>query len=74
MRRRGLILSLITSLKQLCDHPFLYHKRGDASTRLSGKAVRATELLSESLDVGEKALVFTQYMAMGGDPGAHDTR
>jgi SNF2 family DNA or RNA helicase len=65
MRRRGLILSLITSLKQVCDHPFLYHKRGDAVTRLSGKAVRAMELLSAGLDAGEKALVFTQYVEMG---------
>lgn len=65
MQRRGLILKLITSLKQVCDHPVLFVKKGRAEARLSGKAARAVSLLANVLAAGEKALVFTQYVEMG---------
>jgi len=65
MQRRGLILKLITSLKQVCDHPVLFAKKGRAEARLSGKAARAVSLLENILAAGEKALVFTQYVEMG---------
>lgn len=65
MQRRGLILKLITSLKQVCDHPALFAKKGRVEARLSGKAARAVSLLENALAAGEKALVFTQYVEMG---------
>lgn len=65
MQRRGLILKLITSLKQVCDHPALFAKKGRVEARLSGKAARAVSLLENSLTAGEKTLVFTQYVEMG---------
>ncbi len=65
MRRRGNVLKLITSLKQICDHPALFAKRGKVEARLSGKAARCLSLLENVLAAGEKALVFTQYVEMG---------
>ncbi len=65
MQRRGLILKLITSLKQVCNHPVLFAKKGRAQARLSGKAARAVSLLANTLAAGEKTLVFTQYVEMG---------
>ena len=65
MKRRGLVLASITKLKQVCNHPA--HALGDRS-RLrgrSGKLARFDELLDGIVDVGERALVFTQYVDMG---------
>ncbi|MGI9051649.1 MAG: DEAD/DEAH box helicase [Ilumatobacteraceae bacterium] len=65
MRRRGLVLAALTRLKQICNHPA--HVLGDGS-RLdgrSGKLARYDELVDELLDVGERALVFTQFREMG---------
>ena len=63
--RRGLVLAALTRLKQICNHPA--HALGDGS-RLggrSGKLARFDELVDELLDVGERALVFTQFRADG---------
>ena len=68
IRRRGLILSVLTKLKQVCDHPALLAEeagRGDASLARSGKAQRLAEMLEEVIEEGERALVFTQYRKMG---------
>jgi hypothetical protein len=65
MKRRGLVLAALTRLKQICNHPA--HALGDGS-RLggrSGKLARYDELVDELLDVGERALVFTQFRQMG---------
>jgi len=65
MRRRGLVLAALTRLKQICNHPA--HALGDGS-RLggrSGKLTRFDELVTDLLDAGEQALVFTQFREMG---------
>ena len=65
MRRRGLVLAALTRLKQICNHPA--HALGDGS-RLggrSGKLPRFDELITDLLDAGEQALVFTQFREMG---------
>ena len=65
MRRRGLVLAALTRLKQICNHPA--HTLGDGS-RLggrSGKLTRFDELVTDLLDAGEQALVFTQFREMG---------
>ena len=65
MRRRGLVLAALTRLKQICNHPA--HVLGDGSRLAgrSGKLARYDELVDELLDVGERALVFTQFREMG---------
>ena len=65
MQRRGLVLSLLTRLKQVCNHPAHFLKdRSEASGR-SGKLGRLEELLEEILEAGERSLLFTQFTEMG---------
>ncbi len=63
--RRGLILKLITALKQICNHPRHFLKKGDKSPAISGKCKMLFELMQPILDNGEKTLIFTQYQEMG---------
>ncbi len=65
IERRGLIFQMITRLKQICNHPVQYAKRGSVDKNASGKAERVVELLAAILQAHEKALVFTQYREMG---------
>jgi SNF2 family DNA or RNA helicase len=65
MDRRGRILALLTSLKQICNHPAQYLGEKGPLARRSGKLARVTEMLDEALAAGDKALVFTQYRDMG---------
>jgi SNF2 family DNA or RNA helicase len=60
--RSALILSLLTGLKQVCDHPRVYDKESPAVSALSGKAQRLLALLEELLASREKALIFSQYV------------
>ncbi|MEV0925504.1 DEAD/DEAH box helicase [Streptomyces spongiicola] len=63
--RRGLIMKLLTSLKQICNHPaqFLKEDRPRLTAR-SGKLALLDELLDTILAEGGSVLVFTQYVAM----------
>jgi len=63
--RKGLIFKLMTSLKQICNHPVQFTKKGALEKSHSGKAARALNLLDEAASRGEKTLVFTQYKEMG---------
>ncbi|MFE2810610.1 DEAD/DEAH box helicase [Streptomyces nigra] len=68
MARRGMVLKLLTSLKQICDHPALYLKEDPSGERLafrSGKLALLDELLDTLLAEDGSALVFTQYVGMG---------
>ncbi|MET4924740.1 DEAD/DEAH box helicase [Streptomyces sp. PSRA5] len=66
MERRGLVMKLLTSLKQICNHPAQFLKEDD-SPRVAGRSGKV-ELLDELLDtiLAEEAsvLVFTQYVQM----------
>ncbi|MEB3328765.1 MAG: DEAD/DEAH box helicase [Candidatus Sericytochromatia bacterium] len=64
--RKGLVLASLTKLKQVVDHPalFLDDKKGDLAGR-SGKLTRLTEMLEEVVEVGDRALVFSQFAEMG---------
>ncbi|MDG9720477.1 DEAD/DEAH box helicase [Streptomyces sp. DH24] len=68
MARRGMVLKLLTSLKQICDHPALFLKEelsgGDRQAARSGKLVLLDELLDTLLAEDGSALVFTQYVGM----------
>ncbi|WLW53855.1 DEAD/DEAH box helicase [Streptomyces sp. YU58] len=73
--RRGLVLKLLTALKQICNHPAQYLKESPyvkehsqrQSTPLRGRSGKL-DLLDELLDTitaeGESVLVFTQYKQM----------
>jgi SNF2 family DNA or RNA helicase len=65
MRRRGLVLAALTRLKQICNHPAHVLADGSRLSGRSGKLARFDELVDELLDVGERALVFTQFREMG---------
>ncbi|MEU2503958.1 DEAD/DEAH box helicase [Streptomyces sp. NPDC007863] len=71
MARRGLVMKLLTSLKQICNHPAQYLKedapRGGGTARLagrSGKLALLDELLDTILAEDGSVLVFTQYVTM----------
>ncbi|MFH8573564.1 DEAD/DEAH box helicase [Streptomyces sp. NPDC017993] len=68
--RRGLVVKLLTALKQICNHPAQYLKELDSQDgppRIDGRSGKV-ELLDELLDtlLAEDAsvLVFTQYVQM----------
>jgi superfamily II DNA or RNA helicase len=65
MARRGLIVKLLTGLKQICNHPaqFLKEDRPKIAGR-SGKLELLDELLDTILSEGACVLVFTQYVRM----------
>jgi superfamily II DNA or RNA helicase len=58
------VFQIINSLKQFCDHPALYFKQGDYNSYPCQKWSIFTELLTETLQAGEKIVVFTQYLGM----------
>src|SRR3546814_8025634 len=63
--RRGLVLALLTGLKQICNHPAHYLKQGGG--RLAGRSEKLDlldELLGTVLAEDGAVLVFTQYVAM----------
>jgi SNF2 family DNA or RNA helicase len=65
IRRRGLILAILTRLKQICDHPALLEETPGALDKRSGKCERLFDMLEEVIEENESALVFTQYAQMG---------
>ena len=65
IERRGLVLSTMTKLKQVCNHPAQFLKDGSRLGGRSGKLARVEETLEEVLAAGEKALLFTQYAEFG---------
>jgi superfamily II DNA or RNA helicase len=63
--RRGLVLKLLTALKQICNHPAHYlHQQGPLADR-SGKLELFDELVESITDAGDATLVFTQFVVMG---------
>ncbi|MDG4536715.1 DEAD/DEAH box helicase [Streptomyces sp. AV19] len=65
LQRRGLIVKLLTGLKQVCNHPaqFLKEEEPRVGGR-SGKVELLDELLDTILAEGASVLVFTQYVQM----------
>lgn len=63
--RRGLVVKLLTALKQICNHPAHYLKEQEPLLRgRSGKLELLDELLSTIVSEDGSVLVFTQYVAM----------
>ncbi|MDR9857031.1 DEAD/DEAH box helicase [Paenibacillus sp. VCA1] len=78
MARKGAILSALTQLKRVCDHPLLLtgeawepaEGTGDSiDTQMlvqrSAKLERLLEMVKELREEGERCLIFTQYIGMG---------
>ena len=65
IKRKGLILKMINSLKQICNHPSQFTKSKNQSIEESGKMEVLINTLQNILDNGEKVLIFTQYVEMG---------
>lgn len=77
IQRRGLILTLLLRLKQVCNHPALVEGKSknlkgkdelnhniNFGSR-SGKLLRLEEMLEELLAEGDHALIFTQFSEWG---------
>ncbi len=63
--RRGLVLALLTGLKQICNHPAHYLRQ--PSGRLKGRSEKlelCDELIGTILAENGSTLLFTQYVAM----------
>ena len=78
IKRRGLILTLLLRLKQLCNHPELITETKNQKTKnqkvklesehfgdRSGKLLRLEEMLDEIIAEGDRALIFTQFSEWG---------
>jgi SNF2 family DNA or RNA helicase len=65
--RKGLILQMLSRLKQLCNHPALYLKEAEPKLLLerSAKLEKLSELVDAVLEQDESCLIFTQYIQMG---------
>jgi len=71
-KRQGLVLQMMTSLKQICDHPALFSKTSEeavdyanATATQSGKVETLLTLVESIIDSNQKVLIFTQYREMG---------
>jgi SNF2 family DNA or RNA helicase len=80
IQRHGMILALLTRLKQVCNHPALLkateedERNGSKTFEMtspaaflagSGKLQRLTEMLEELLAEGDRTLIFTQFAEWG---------
>ena len=73
IKRRGLILTLLLRLKQLCNHPELIEDDKPKKSEIitdhfgdrSGKLMRLEEMLEEIVDEGDRSLIFTQFSEWG---------
>ena len=67
--RKGLVLSTITRIKQICNHPAHFLADGSPVTEKgkhrSGKVAMLMELIDQAIETDQRVLVFTQYKAFG---------
>ena len=71
MQRRGLVLSFLMRLKQICNHPSQWLGDGEFGAARSGKFLRLAALCEPIAARQEKALVFTQFRTMTGPLQRH---
>jgi SNF2 family DNA or RNA helicase len=66
IQRKGLILSTLMKLKQICNHPMQFlQDNSDFTPERSHKLERLLEMIEEAMDEGESLLVFTQFTDIG---------
>ncbi len=66
IKRRGLILTALMRLKQICNHPDQALGDGEYAEGRSGKFARLREITEEIALRQEKVLIFTQFREMTG--------
>jgi len=66
IQRKGLILSTLMKLKQICNHPRQFLQDGsEFSPDRSHKFARLGEMTEEVISEGESLLIFTQFTEIG---------
>ncbi|MEB3205226.1 MAG: DEAD/DEAH box helicase [Candidatus Sericytochromatia bacterium] len=65
--RHGAVLRTLTRLKQVCNHPAQAVDEGEMPVLAgrSGKLSRLSDMLDEIVQIGDRALIFTQFVEMG---------
>ncbi|WP_414542067.1 DEAD/DEAH box helicase [Nostoc sp. CCY0012] len=62
IQRKGLILSTLMKLKQICNHPAQFlQDNSEFSTERSHKLSRLAEMVEEAVAEGESLLIFSQF-------------
>lgn len=62
IERQGLVLRLLTVLKQICNHPAQYLLQQAPLAGRSGKLAALEDLVQAVFDEGESVLVFSQFV------------
>ena len=65
IQRKGIILKILTALKQTCNHPAQFLDIKKPTIKESGKMELLVNILENILDMDEKVIIFTQYVEMG---------
>ncbi|QLE59729.1 DEAD/DEAH box helicase [Nostoc sp. TCL26-01] len=66
IQRKGLILSTLMKLKQICNHPAQFLQDGSEFSPLrSHKLSRLAEMVEEAVSEGESLLIFSQFTEVG---------
>jgi SNF2 family DNA or RNA helicase len=66
IQRKGLILSTLMQLKQICNHPMQFlHDGSEFTPERSHKLSRLSEMVEEAIAEGESLLIFTQFTEIG---------
>ncbi len=66
IERKGIVLSTLTKLKQITNHPVHYLRDNSAFTaERSGKLQRLEEMLDVVLEGNDRALIFSQFTEIG---------
>lgn len=65
IQRKGIILKILTALKQTCNHPAQFLDIKKPTIKESGKMELLVDILDNILSADEKVIIFTQYVEMG---------
>lgn len=65
IQRRGVVLAMLSKLKQVCNHPAQFLGDNSVISGRSGKLARLIEMMEEIMGISERALIFTQFAEMG---------
>lgn len=65
IQRKGIILKILTALKQTCNHPAQFLDIKNPKIKESGKMELLADIMENILAADEKVIIFTQYVEMG---------
>ena len=64
MERRGLVLTTLMQLKQICNHASQFLRQDDYEVKDSGKFQRLQQICQPIIERQERVLIFTQFQSM----------